>query len=315
MNDPFAEEPQQEFPKVHHGRTDSKIAAGGRHPRTVSDDIDDHMEGSVHLGTDVCPSCGYVRMSSVYCPVSQLHHGTDLPLETPSKKKKASLFSRIRDSMSGLSPHPPTEDVDEQAASPCAPHQSHPALPDDAATCGDTPETSGIRWPLFSKTKEEKAVADINQLEEKERKSIYELHKLAVHEIDRQLTNVHKAIREIIRGHDRAKNVVAHECKQGFDKLYLERKQELEEIRTEFQLELKLLAKKEKERRKHLHAAAGDRGNLANSDDGSGPTSPTTVVAGKPEGAGSGLTSPTAPQPTYHEGAFTNNGGAAAATS
>lgn len=234
-------------------------AARSAHPRTVSEDIDDHMDGSVHQGADVCPSCGYVRMSSVYCSVSQLHHGTDLPSETP-RKKKPSLFSRIRDSMSGLTPMGGGDETDGATGSPITNADAGDATVNGAGTVvipSSPPQQGGIAG-LFTKTKEEKQIADLLHAEEKTRKQIVEVVKLSAHEIDRQLTAIHKDIREVLRCQERARNVVAFEFKTEFDKIYVERKRDLEEFKKGFLLEVKLILKKDKERKKHTSEATED---------------------------------------------------------
>jgi hypothetical protein len=234
---------------VHH----SQGTRGAAHPRTVSEDIDDHMDGSVHQGSDVCPSCGYIRMSSVYCPVSQLHHGTDLPAETP-RRKKPSLFSRIRDSMSGLTPLGGAEDGDPNADPTTHADAGDVGVNGAGTVVAPASPSQGIT-SLFSKTREEKQIADLIHLEEKARKQIVEVVKLSVHEIDRQLTAIHKDVRDVLRAHERTRNAIAFEFKTEFDKFYAERKRELEDIKKDFIIESKLLLKKEKERKKH---ACGD---------------------------------------------------------
>lgn len=232
---------QADFPSMNGGaNTNASTSQPPAHPRTTSEDIDDHMAGSVHQGTDVCPSCGYVRMSSVYCSVSQLHHGSDLPAETP-RRKKQSLFSRIRDSMSGITPV--VDDTDSGADAPNANA--------DSTEGGAPPSPSQGITGLFSKSKEEKQLAEVIHHEEKARKQIVDIVRLSVQEIDRQLTAVHKEAREVIRANERARNIVAFDFKTDFDKLYAERKRELEDIKKDFLVETKLMLKKEKERKKH----------------------------------------------------------------
>jgi hypothetical protein len=211
------------------------------HPRTTSEDIDDHMAGSVHQGADPCPSCGYIRMSSVYCPVSQLHHGTDLPAETP-RRKKQSLFSRIRDSMSGITPV--IEDSDSEVDAPTT-----NADASDGAAAATSP-AQGISG-LFSRSKEEKQLSELAHQEEKCRKQIVDIVRLSVQEIDRQLTAVHKEVREAVRANERSRNIILFEFKTEFDKFYAERKRDLEDIKKDFLMETKLMLKKEKERKKH----------------------------------------------------------------
>lgn len=260
MNDPFAkggtgllsklrgregEEPQSpaqpppaDFPKIKVESDSAPPASPAKaaHPRTVSEDIDDHMDGSVHQGTDVCPSCGYVRMSSIYCSVSLLHHGTDLPAQTPNRKKN-SIFSRIRDSMSGLTPLGGDSDREDAAGN-------------------SAPTTEAAGFTLFAKSKEEKQLVELVQQEEKGRKAIVDVVRLSATEIERQLTVVHKDFREMLKSHEKARNNLAVVCKTEFDKMYSDRKRELEDLRKDFATETKLVAKKEKERRKH-QATAG----------------------------------------------------------
>ncbi|KAG5492549.1 hypothetical protein JKF63_01127 [Porcisia hertigi] len=41
------------------------------------EELEDHMHGSIYARTDICQACGFPRGSSVCCPVSRRHHGTD----------------------------------------------------------------------------------------------------------------------------------------------------------------------------------------------------------------------------------------------
>lgn len=240
---PTQQQQQSDFPTMNASSAASASSASRSqaqaHPRTTSEDIDDHMAGSVHQGADQCPSCGYVRMSSVYCPVSQLHHGTDLPAETP-RRKKQSLFSRIRDSMSGITPV--VEDSDSGVDAPTTNADAADATPSSPA--------QGITG-LFSKSKEEKQFAELAHQEEKARKQIVDIVRLSVQEIDRQLTAVHKEAREAVRANERARNIILFDFKTEFDKFYAERKRELEDFKKDMLMETKLMLKKEKERKKH----------------------------------------------------------------
>ncbi|CAD2214511.1 hypothetical protein ADEAN_000195800 [Angomonas deanei] len=62
------------------------------------DDFDNHLENSPFAPSDVCPSCGYPRGSSVVCPVSLRHHGTDEVVKSHSRTPSGGmrLFHRLK---------------------------------------------------------------------------------------------------------------------------------------------------------------------------------------------------------------------------
>jgi hypothetical protein len=82
-------------------------AAAGTHHVSVSgeDDFDDHMLGSMYQGTDICKACGFRRGSSVCCPVTRCHHGTD-EVMTPGKHRhnrtasgRMNIMAKIREKL------------------------------------------------------------------------------------------------------------------------------------------------------------------------------------------------------------------------
>ncbi|KPA86044.1 hypothetical protein ABB37_00316 [Leptomonas pyrrhocoris] len=84
----------------------SARAAGGggsSHHATVSrdDDFEDHMLGSAYKCTDICKACGFPRGSSVCCPVTHLHHGTD-EATTSAKRHHGRTFSGGRNLMARI---------------------------------------------------------------------------------------------------------------------------------------------------------------------------------------------------------------------
>lgn len=58
----------------------------------LSDEFEDHMIGSTFAGTDVCMGCGFPRSSSVWCSVTQRHHGTDELSTTHKNTQMGSNF-------------------------------------------------------------------------------------------------------------------------------------------------------------------------------------------------------------------------------
>lgn len=78
-------------------------AADSTHQASVSgeEEFDDHMAGSVYARSDICKFCNFPRGSSVCCPVTRRHHGTDEEM-TPGRDHSRSasgglnLISRIR---------------------------------------------------------------------------------------------------------------------------------------------------------------------------------------------------------------------------
>lgn len=273
MNDPFADEPGTQRPsKVveffsrltqrhdeddqtlqvpttsTHQRTSSKQNSffSTAHDRTSSQDIEDHMKDSQYSGSDICSACGYPRLSSIYCTVSSLHHGTDLPAETPSKKKKGSIFARIRDSMTGID----TEEDQNARSQPAIAVDSGSTTPRHEGD-GTAPPSSPSFLAVFSKTKEEKQIAELVHQEEKDRKRIHENVKLSKEEIIRQLTTVHHQFREILKDQEKHRMELAHQHKVEADKTIAERKGEWEDLKKLWATEHKLALKKEKERRKH----------------------------------------------------------------
>lgn len=65
------------------GSADQQTSVSGE------DDYDDHMVGSIYKRTDICKFCNFPRGSSVCCPVTRRHHGTDEEM-TPSKQQARS---------------------------------------------------------------------------------------------------------------------------------------------------------------------------------------------------------------------------------
>lgn len=45
--------------------------------RSEEQEMEDHMSGSAYTATELCPACGFPRGSSVCCPVTRRHHGTN----------------------------------------------------------------------------------------------------------------------------------------------------------------------------------------------------------------------------------------------
>lgn len=53
------------------------------------EEYNDHMVGSAYHPDDLCPSCGAPRGGSVYCPVSQLQHSNDEPMDPVGKSSRS----------------------------------------------------------------------------------------------------------------------------------------------------------------------------------------------------------------------------------
>ena len=272
--------------------------ASHHHDRTVSEDIDDHMYGSPFAPTDICPACHMPRMSTIQCTVTQLHHGTDLPCETPKKRQNRGFFSRLRESFQSheapaanptdsqptsavhkevpLQQPPPqfTGDGDDRdgeddtgtSATPSS-SPSERGQEDEAGTDVPAAETHHVKTPsggisLFGirlgKTKDEKQLQELMDMEEHDRKKMQQdFLTLDMEEMTRQGAEIHKAVRHALKSQAKARLQVEVACKEEFDRLYLERKVGMEEIRREHLLEAKLTHKKEKERKKHAAMATG----------------------------------------------------------
>lgn len=94
-----------------HSEVPSGAGAGAekvtpRHGRVESGDVDDHMLTSLYFPDDICKGCGFPRKSSVWCPVTQRHHGTDeLMAPTGHAKKGAGGLKFLKGVFSRVSPH------------------------------------------------------------------------------------------------------------------------------------------------------------------------------------------------------------------
>ncbi|CAJ1992945.1 hypothetical protein conserved [Leishmania donovani] len=55
--------------------------------------LEDHMQNSIYAGTDTCMDCGFTRGSSVCCPVTRRHHGTDELIASGRHRISHSRFS------------------------------------------------------------------------------------------------------------------------------------------------------------------------------------------------------------------------------
>lgn len=306
----------------------------GTHDRTVSEDIDDHMYGSPFAATDICPACQMPRGSTIQCSVTQLHHATDLPCETPKKRQQnRGFFSRLRESFqshhtegtanpSDSQPtsavhkevplHPPSasspskgdHDDEETGSSSTNPSPSESDDDNPQETTAAAVETeattttthhaktqSGTLFGIFGigKTKEEKNLQECVEREEHERKRmIHDFLTLDMEEMHRQCTEIHKAVRHALKAQAKARLALEVAFKEEFDRLYLERKGGLEEIRREHLLEAKLTHKKEKERKKHSAAAAAGNGGTATESASSSSVARSKTDAEDAEGGESG---------------------------
>ncbi|GET92639.1 hypothetical protein, unknown function [Leishmania tarentolae] len=78
------------------GATSSLLASGSGNSLGAAQDpvvLDDHMQNSIYFGTDTCMDCGFTRGSSVFCPVTHRHHGTNELTVSDSNQTSHSPFS------------------------------------------------------------------------------------------------------------------------------------------------------------------------------------------------------------------------------
>ena len=234
-----------------------------QHRRTESEELDDHMAGSDYHPTDVCPRCGYARMSSVYCSVSQTHHGTDKPLNTPRREKRG-ILARLQEFIGNdgnksddeksddschvrdeSSPSSQIADHEESAQRPATPSATGPA----AASSSPAAAATTSSWSLF-KTKEEKQLDELRVEEEKARKRILDdcmtdtrISEMNIREYSKKVRGDQKTYR-----HERRDLETA--CKTAFDVIYRERKDQLEVMQKIYAAELKKTKAEEKAAKK-----------------------------------------------------------------
>lgn len=187
------------------------LSAPPLHSRSQSEEFEDHMEGSIYAPHDICPRCNYPRMSSVCCPVSQLHHGTDQPFETPQKKK--GLFERMRQSLVGsdgsantgpqpVAPMhldadakpsgPPAETVDDDEKK----SESSSSDSEAAQPTSEKPKSSG--WTLF-KSAEEKAQHELKRTQNDARKSLSEEEKAAFRALEKDVKEFERLVKDAMK--------------------------------------------------------------------------------------------------------------------
>ncbi|CCW64853.1 unnamed protein product [Phytomonas sp. EM1] len=75
----------------------ARKAAKSTPPPPEADPLEDHLAGSLYQPRDLCADCGFPRGSSVRCPATSRHHGTNAPLPDPTggKVKRRSFLGRV----------------------------------------------------------------------------------------------------------------------------------------------------------------------------------------------------------------------------
>jgi hypothetical protein len=234
-----------------------------RHFRTESEELDDHMAGSEYNPADVCPRCGYARMSSVYCSVSATHHGTDRPLNTPRREKRG-ILQRIQDLIGTDRPNSDDDDDDDDAAvqvdaQTCENDASPASHADNLHESSSTPTPQGgvsprpaaasSSWSLF-KSKEAKQLDDVREEEERARRSIQEqcLNELRITEVN--VREYSKKVRGDQKAFKQDRRDLEMACKTAFDVIYKERKEQLEVLQRIYTAELKRTKSAEKSTKK-----------------------------------------------------------------
>jgi hypothetical protein len=216
------------------------------------------MAGSQYSPTDICPRCGYARMSSVYCSVSATHHGNDKPLSTPRREKRG-LLQRIQELIgTDAGQRSPSDDSGDDGAG-AAETAGQPLAEEQGGSAHSTPRQAGpaaaasSSWSLF-KTKDEKQVDDLRLEEERCRQRIVETCMVDLRITEVNIKDYSKRVRGDQKVFKQERRDLEMACKTGFDGIYKERKEQLEVIQRIFTVELKKVRSEEKAAKKSKDA-------------------------------------------------------------
>ncbi|KAG5492006.1 hypothetical protein GH5_00906 [Leishmania sp. Ghana 2012 LV757] len=124
------------------------------------EELEDHMEGSNYDKTEICIACGFPRGSTVCCPVTRRHHGTDElvtsgrhnsnHLRVPSATK--SIFAKLRKQfpVSPARHHHQSRQAGGESGSSTA-RELHPLAPgvEDTASDGADGHSRGMDAPFM----------------------------------------------------------------------------------------------------------------------------------------------------------------------
>lgn len=235
-------------------------SARSHHRRTESEELDDHMAGSEYSPLEICPRCGYARMSSVYCSVSATHHGTDKPLNTPRREKKG-LLQRIQDLIGTDDPKSDSDDGDTAVAadrtdellgsegikSPRDDDSTPPPAP--APSMASPRQAATSTWSLF-KSKEAKQLDDLRDEEERERSRLCDEGLRSLHIIDVNVKEYSKKVKGDQKAMKHERRDMEMQCKLAFDVIYKDRKEQVEVMQRIFTAELKKVKSEEKAAKK-----------------------------------------------------------------
>ena len=226
-HDPFGAHAAAAPPTVANPR----LAAGVQtlHGRKVSgEEMTDHMDGSVYAPHEICPACGSARSTSVHCPVSQRHHGTDEEVAAPGAAK--GFFGFFRNSRNNVDGDGDGSD-DDAARRESALSEPGVALGTDHLAVTPGKERRGF----FSfRTKEEKAFDDAcSQLKSNQRTG----RKIIETEEEKQLSSLKsnyatflKQVKDIAKQHVKEREQLVAETATANSTLKEEWKKETEDL-------------------------------------------------------------------------------------